>query len=236
MRYVSLPSLGNCLVISYIKPTFTEVAICLVVFIPSSLQESFNVLVDSFIDNKVGIADDFLSEALAGHLKQNLAALYENKQLLQAGTGNKAAASMDLLVRGDRIYWLDRAHNDPFENAFLDLVDEFVAHLNASCYAGVTGYEFHYTLYETGRFYKKHIDQFRTDESRKYSMIIYLNADWQEGDGGELCIHHSDSFQSIAPVNRKSVFFLSGELEHEVLVTHEPRMSITGWLKVGGNL
>jgi SM-20-related protein len=67
-------------------------------------------------------------------------------------------------------------------------------------------------------------------------MIIYLNADWQEGDGGELCIHHSDSFQSIAPVNRKSVFFLSGELEHEVLVTHEPRMSITGWLKVGGNL
>ena len=31
----------------------------------------------------------------------------------------------------------------------------------------------------------------------------------------------------------KSVFFKSNELEHEVLVTYLPRMSITGWLKTG---
>lgn len=198
------------------------------------MQDSFSTLVDSFIDKQVGIADDFLSEALAGHLKQNLTALYANAQLVQAGTGNKADAAMDMLVRGDRIYWLDRAHNDPFEDAFFNLMDEFVVYLNRTCYAGVTGYEFHYTLYEKGKFYKKHVDQFRSDQSRKYSMIVYLNADWKVGDGGELCIHHNNSLQHVTPVNRKGVFFLSGELEHEVLLTNEPRMSITGWLKVGG--
>lgn len=198
------------------------------------LQQSFYVLVDSFIDNQVGIADNFLGEALAASLKQNLAGLYANQQMLQAGTGNKAAAAMDIQLRGDRIYWLDRAHNDPVENAFFDLVDAFVAHLNSTCYAGITGYEFHYTLYEEGRFYRKHIDQFRNDQGRKYSMIMYLNAAWQQGDGGELCIHHGDSLQYITPLNGKSVFFKSSELAHEVLLTNKPRMSITGWLKVGG--
>jgi SM-20-related protein len=62
-------------------------------------------------------------------------------------------------------------------------------------------------------------------------MIMYLNEDWQASDGGELCIHHTDSLQHIAPENGKIVFFKSSELEHEVLLSHKPRMSITGWLK-----
>jgi SM-20-related protein len=62
-------------------------------------------------------------------------------------------------------------------------------------------------------------------------MIMYLNEDWKEADGGELCIHHADHEQNIAPQNRKSVFFKSRELQHEVLRTNKPRMSVTGWLK-----
>jgi len=51
------------------------------------------------------------------------------------------------------------------------------------------------------------------------------------GNGGELQIHHADHLQNISPTNGKSVFFKSSELAHEVLLTHVPRMSITGWLK-----
>lgn len=195
------------------------------------LEEIFNKLINSFIDDKVGIADNFLSATLALHLKENLIALYAQKQLRSAGTGNDTVVQ-DKLFRSDIIYWLDRAHNDPHENVFFDLMDSFVSYLNATCYTGITGYEFHYTLYEEGSFYKKHIDQFRTNDSRQYSMIMYLNADWKEGDGGELCIYHSDHTQDISPVNGKSVFFKSSELAHEVLLTHRPRMSITGWLKI----
>ena len=197
------------------------------------MQDSFDALLDSYIDSHVGIAEHFLSESLAGHLKDNLVQLYADNLLERAGTGNNAAAAMNILVRGDSIYWLDRKHNDPFENAFFDRMDAFVEHLNSTCYTGITSYEFHYTRYEEGSFYKKHIDQFRNNVSRKYSMIIYLNADWQQGDGGELCIHHADdTLQNISPLNGKSVFFKSQELEHEVLLTNKPRMSITGWLKV----
>ena len=158
--------------------------------------------------------------------------LYQGNLLLSAGTGNDTIVVPDKLFRSDRIYWLDRSHNDPHENAFFDLMDGFVSHLNSTCYTGITGYEFHYTLYEKGSFYKKHLDQFRTNTSRQYSMIMYLNADWQLADGGELCIHHADSLQNILPIDGKSVFFKSSELEHEVLVTNKSRMSITGWLKI----
>ncbi|SEJ29361.1 SM-20-related protein [Dyadobacter koreensis] len=192
----------------------------------------FNTLIDSFIDNKVGIAENFLSEALASHLKDNLRTLYADKQLLDAGTGNEVVVVQDKRVRGDKIYWLDRKHNDPHENDFFDLMDQFVSHLNSSCYTGITGYEFHYTLYEKGSFYKKHLDQFRNNGSRQYSMIMYLNADWEEKDGGELRIHQENTQQNIAPTSGKSVFFKSSELEHEVLLTNTTRLSITGWLKI----
>ncbi len=62
-------------------------------------------------------------------------------------------------------------------------------------------------------------------------MIMYLNAQWELKDGGELCIYHTDHTQTIAPLNGTCVFFKSSELEHEVLITNKPRLSITGWLR-----
>ncbi|MDB5198542.1 MAG: proline hydroxylase [Chitinophagaceae bacterium] len=191
----------------------------------------FNTLINSFIENKIGIADNFLSESLSLHLKENLATLYADSQLKSAGTGQDTTLEHNKLFRSDIIYWLDRKHNNVHENSFFDLMDNFVKHLNETCYTGITGYEFHYTLYEKGSFYKKHLDQFRNNDSRQYSMIMYLNSEWEENDGGELCIHDEGTFKNISPVNGKSVFFKSNELEHEVLITHKPRMSITGWLK-----
>jgi SM-20-related protein len=205
-------------------PKYTIQSICLL--------DTFNTLIDSFIDNKVGIAENFLSKSLASYLKANLTNLYAGEQLLSAGTGNDKTTVHNKLVRSDKIYWLDRSHHDSHENDFFDLMDTFISHLNSTCYTGITGYEFHYTMYETGSFYTRHIDQFKNNGSRQYSMIMYLNEDWKENDGGELCIHHSDHIQNIQPVNGKSVFFKSSELEHEVLLTNKPRMSITGWLKI----
>ena len=196
------------------------------------LEKVFNLLIDSFIADKVGIAADFLSVSLAQHLKENLSKLYADKLMLAAGIGNEVVVNHDKLVRSDVIYWLDRKHNNKHENDFFDLMDRFVAYLNSTCYTGITGYEFHYTLYEKGSFYKKHIDQFKKNGSRAYSMIMYLNDDWKQGDGGELRIHHQSSEQNVAPLNGKSVFFKSSELAHEVLITNKPRLSITGWLKV----
>lgn len=197
------------------------------------MEKIFDCLIDSFIEDKVGIAENFLSISLAAQLKENLITLFENKKLLNAGIGNNVVVNQDKLIRSDVIYWLDRKHENQYENDFFDLMDEFVLYLNQTCYTGITGYEFHYTLYEKGTFYKKHIDQFQHNGSRQYSMIMYLNAGWKAEDGGELRIYHADEEQNISPDNGKSVFFKSSDLAHEVLLTNKQRMSITGWLKTG---
>ncbi len=195
------------------------------------MENEFENLINSFIENKVGISSHFLTDQLSGNLKQNLLKLLQQKLLVAAGTGNAEKLNHNAAVRSDSIYWLDRKHEDLYEDEFFDRIEAFIKYLNISCYAGITGYEFHYSLYETGSFYKKHMDQFQNNSDRKFSMISYLNEDWQTGDGGQLLIHQTDNDQKIDPTNGKTVFFKSDELAHEVLVTHQRRMSVTGWLK-----
>lgn len=195
------------------------------------MQNIFDTLINSYIEKNVGIDANFLSESLSKQLKVNLLQLYKDKHFLAAGVGNNAVLSLNKLVRSDLIYWLDRKHNNIHENSFLDLMDNFIAYLNNTCYTGITGYEFHYTMYEKGSFYKKHIDQFQNNKSRAFSMIMYLNVDWKIEDGGELCLYHKDYQENVSPMNGKCIFFKSSELAHEVLITHQQRLSITGWLK-----
>lgn len=195
------------------------------------MENNFEILIESFIKENVGIDNHFISDALSQHLKQNLLELLSQNKLQEAGTGNELLVSHNKTVRGDSIYWLDRTHNNEYENDFLDQIDDFVKYLNRSCFAGINGYEFHYSLYEVGSFYQKHLDQFNNNPSRKYSMISYLNDDWQESDGGQLMIYQNYNNKKVNPTQGKTVFFKSNELQHEVLVTQKQRMSITGWLK-----
>jgi SM-20-related protein len=103
------------------------------------LQDKFDCLIDGYIDHQVGQTGDFLDATLADHLKDNLHALYAGRQMRTAGIGNDVVQGHDALIRSDVIYWLDRAHNDPYENQFFALVDAFIEHLNRTCYAGITG-------------------------------------------------------------------------------------------------
>jgi len=195
------------------------------------LQKAFETLIHSYLENKVGIADHFLQERLAVALRAHLSSLYHANAFLTGGTGNDEGLTFDSLRRSDVIYWLDRQHGNACENEFLTLMDDFVSYLNSTCYTGITGYEFHFTMYEAGAFYRRHLDQFRSDDSRQYSMVIYLNNNWTEGDGGQLRVHQDNNEYDITPRGGRGIFFKSSELEHEVLVTNTERISITGWLK-----
>ena len=195
------------------------------------MEESFEELISSYIETKVGIAEHFLSDSLSGFLKENVLDLQKQKLMQLAGTGNTGNVVHNTKVRSDSIYWLDRNHNNKYENDFLDQMDAFVSFLNTNCYTGIKDYEIHYTIYEKGSFYKKHIDQFQNNQNRAYSIISYLNEAWTDQDGGHLLIHLDDQEQKISPTSGKTVFFKSNEIEHEVMVTNTARLSITGWLK-----
>lgn len=197
------------------------------------MENSFDTLIDSYLLNKIGISDGFLSEKLSNDLRSNLIQLYDNQKLVDAKTGQGNQLISNTLIRKDKIFWLDKSHKNVVENTFFELMDKFVLFLNSTCYTGISSYEFHYALYEKGSFYKKHLDQFQNNSSRQYTIIFYFNKDWKEGDGGELRVYQNQTFSDISPINCKTVFFKSNELEHEVLETHKDRMSISGWFKVG---
>ncbi len=197
------------------------------------MDDVFEALIGSYIENRIGIVSNFLTNNLANKLKDSLISLNKNSLLLAAGTGNSQNPNQNSAIRGDAIYWLDKNNNNQAEDEFFIQIENFIKYLNMSCYAGITDYEFHYTLYVKGSFYIKHIDQFKNDTSRAYSLISYLNIDWQPHDGGELLVYNNqnNNAQIIEPKHGTTVLFKSNEMPHEVLVTQKPRMSITGWLK-----
>ena len=195
------------------------------------MQEQFDQLINTFIDNNVGIADKFLPKELCSNLQQNIASLLQEDKMKFAGIGNDKFADATQQMRGDKVFWLDKKNENKYELAFLQLIENFIEHLNQTCYTGINDYEFHYAVYEPGTVYKKHKDQFKTDNNRKFSLICYLNDDWVEADGGQLVIYQDGVPQSIVPNAQKAVFFKSDQMEHEVTLAHKSRMSITGWLK-----
>lgn len=196
------------------------------------MQAQFDELIESFITGKVGISETFISKQLAAALARNVSTLNGEGALMLAGIGAGNNHATKTEIRRDRTKWLEAGTKNEAEQEFLDLVAQFIAHLNRTCYTGLNASEFHYALYEQGAFYGRHKDQFRNDGARKFSLICYLNDNWAEQDGGQLIIHHEDrAVQSILPNSGRTVFFQSDVVEHEVAAANKPRMSVTGWLK-----
>jgi SM-20-related protein len=195
------------------------------------MNQHFDLLIDSYLENKVGIDTQFLSEALSKGLQQNIHQLENDGLMTAAGIGNEATKDANQKMRGDKIYWMDKRHDNIYEQAFLQQIEDFIDRLNKTCYTGINGYEFHYAVYEEGSSYKKHKDQFKNDSNRKYSLINYLNENWLEEDGGQLRMYQENGVQQVSPIAQTAVFFKSDEMVHEVMVANRSRMSITGWLK-----
>lgn len=199
----------------------------------NSLEDIYERIITTFLKERVGQTMGFLDPSLAANLSQNLLQLFNQNKFKSAGIGSELNYRTVTAFRSDVIHWLNRDKDDIFENAFFDQIDAFVLYLNKTCYTAITSYEFHYAYYAAGTFYKKHLDQFKDNKDRAYSLIMYLNEDWKMEDGGELKVYLPEGPQHISPRSGKCVFFKSDELEHEVLISNKPRMSITGWLKTG---
>jgi SM-20-related protein len=195
------------------------------------MENQFDLLINSYLDNNIGIAPSFLDPALANGLHQHIVQLQKEDMMMAAGIGNEKVTDKDQKMRADKISWLDKSHDNVFEQQFLSRVEEFIEYLNRTCYTGINSYEFHYAVYEQGSFYKRHKDQFKNDSDRKFSLISYLNEDWLEEDGGQLLVYQNETVQSISPHAQTAVFFKSNEMEHEVAKANRSRMSVTGWLK-----
>lgn len=202
--------------------------------LPATNSEAqYEKLISELIDRHFGVCNDFLSQELSTGLRQNLIKAYEKGRMHPAGIGKKFDHQKNLAIRGDVILWIDKDSRDVYERSFLDKMEGFIKYLNRTCYTGITDCEFHYAFYDKFSFYKRHRDQFKTDKGRKFSLVTYLNDDWQLSDGGSLSLYLDDLEAKLYPKDGRTVLFKSDQVEHEVHPSSSrPRLSITGWLKV----
>ncbi len=195
------------------------------------MDNKYDVLIDSYIAKNIGIDKNFISEALSKGLYQNIQQLQKENLMTNARIGNNEVKDSNQKMRNDKIYWLDKKHDNEYEQAFLLHIEDFIERLNSTCYTNINSYEFHYAIYEEGSFYKRHKDQFQNNVDRKFSLIHYLNKNWLELEGGQLIVYENETSTTIQPEEQTAVFFKSNEMDHEVCTTKRCRMSITGWLK-----
>jgi SM-20-related protein len=194
--------------------------------------QNFEKLIQGLLVKSCGSVDGWFSQDEQDCLRKSLLKHYQQDEFHLAGIGKHAYFQKEKEIRNDQVYWLSKAEANACELRFFQLVDEFVAYLNRTCFAGIRSYEFHYALYEQGSFYKKHVDQFMNDDRRQFSFVTYLTEFWEPGDGGELILYLKKERVTVQPIPGRALFFRS-EIPHEVLPANKKRLSITGWLKSG---
>jgi SM-20-related protein len=192
------------------------------------LEPTIKILED--IETKsYSVCDGFISSSETEVLLSKIKTLREQDLFKQASIGNKDLKQTDSGIRMDSILWLEKG-DLAIDNFFFAKIETLITELNRAFYLGINDHEFHLAHYETGAFYKKHKDVFKSDDARRISVILYLNQNWKKENGGELKLYLKASEINIEPIAGRLVIFES-HLEHEVLESKTDRYSITGWLK-----
>jgi len=178
---------------------------------------------------------DFLPAELVSALAAECHRRAGDGQLNPAGVGRGGTLEVREAIRGDHIRWLEPGESSACDR-YLDAMDALRQAINQGLFIGLEDYECHFALYPPGAFYRRHLDRFRDDDRRAVSAVIYLNQDWQPGDGGELRMFLDDQrVHDVAPTAGTLVVFLSGDVPHEVLAAGRERLSLTGWFRRRGN-
>lgn len=193
-------------------------------------------IIGDIISQKYAIVEDFFSSEDVSVLRQSLLDKHEDDAFKKAAIGNRVNEVIVKSIRGDVILWIDELLANTAEHLFFNKINNLVSYLNKTCFLGILHKEFHYALYPTGTFYKRHIDTFQNDDRRKLSFVCYLNDEnWQPENGGELVLYLDENGvereKIIYPFPGRVVIFESQIIEHEVKLVNTQRLSITGWLK-----
>lgn len=161
-------------------------------------------------------------------------AFFENHktEFHPAKVGQQGSRQRVESIRGDYTLWLDSLNPiPPFGSLFVFLQD-LRESLNSRFFLGLQEFECHLAYYPSGTFYKKHLDRFEKNSSRRLSFVFYLNENWKESDGGELVMYDQSGnvLKTIYPMPGSFFCFLSDEFPHEVKSAGVERRSLTGWM------
>lgn len=175
----------------------------------------------------------WLSGELLGALRNEVELLDSADALKVAGIGRGEDHIQDRSIRRDRIAWLEGC-TEPQARLF-ELLDRIRNELNRRLFLGLKRFEAHYATYHPGDFYRTHLDSFQGRASRIVSLVLYLNDDWGQNDGGELQLYDrqlpEQACARVLPEGGRMVMFMSEEIPHEVLIAGRTRYSLACWFR-----
>jgi SM-20-related protein len=178
----------------------------------------------------------YLDSGESRRLRDECQTACENGDFRPAGVGRGKELRVREDIRGDQVMWLQPGEFSAEQEAYLAKLEVLRLSLNQRFFLGLFDFEGHFAMYPEGAFYKAHLDRHAGTSDRIVTVILYLNENWQPGDGGELRIWTGPDgkdgpFELIEPRMGTMVCFLAGDFWHEVLPAIKPRMSITGWFR-----
>ncbi|RDL45708.1 2OG-Fe(II) oxygenase [Marinomonas piezotolerans] len=205
--------------------------------VPFTSASPFDKVMADIREKGWSVTDGFFSDELIDALLLDISEI-DNAYMKQAGVGRSSDHQVVLNRRSDYIRWIDPV--TPARKSFLDAMLELRLEFNRRLFMGLWDYEAHFSRYEHGAFYEKHVDAFKGKSNRVLSTVLYLNEDWSDADGGQLVLfdEHDESKKigQFAPIKGRLAIFLSEEFPHEVLASQRTRHSIAGWFRVNNSI
>lgn len=191
------------------------------------------ILLDGLALKGFAVAPNALPEEFLDDLTREAADSWHVGDYRSAGVGREGDRAPE--IRTDRILWIDPLSPTALQARYLHALDHLREAIRRELFLPVHQAEAHFAVYPVGSFYRRHLDQFRQAPHRLVSCLLYLNRDWQPEDGGQLRLYTgnlgAESHLDVYPEHGTFVCFLSDRIEHEVLPTRRPRVSLAGWLR-----
>jgi SM-20-related protein len=203
--------------------------------IPVTLESVHHQIIEQLATRGWSLTPDYMGPQDTQALALEAERYYLDQEMFRAGVGRNLGYRVDRAVRSDYVRWLDPHCADGVLGGYFERLAALKAALNLDLFMGLFDLECHMAIYPPGARYARHLDAFQGGSLRTLSCILYLNADWSAGDGGQLRIYtqpeEETQFVEIPPLGGQLVTFLSDRFSHEVLPTRRRRISISGWFR-----
>jgi hypoxia-inducible factor prolyl hydroxylase len=200
---------------------------------------------ESLIANNYAVYDGFIDPSEGRLLRDEIRTLYTNGHMTDGTIGINASGKVGAVrpdMRTDKMVWLEG--NEPFVGPYLkrhimraDILAQKINLLlqatdSKDAWEGCGRCKIMATCYpQGGKRYVAHYDN-PNRNGRKLTIILYLNEQWSEGDGGVLRAKTNGVQVDVAPLfNRVFAFWSDTRVPHEVLPTAagKDRFAITIW-------
>ena len=198
------------------------------------------------------VIPNFISEDFTMAIRDEIFELRSNNHFKVARIGQDSTNTLNTEIRVAETCFIDNSRTDrdtilPPSKARRDLTQSMdnLRHdlaTNLQCSLESSLNELLYVYYPTGGFYRRHRDAIPGSAStlRTYSLLLYLNKDWEPDHGGCLRMHMDGggdslpdgvqpNFLDVEPNAGTLVLFKSDKVPHEVLDTSKERMAVVGW-------